>query len=73
MINTDDSVVLKIEKVIKKELMNLKKNNDISEHLYTKLRSIGSQPACLNGLANVHKKKNHCAYLDLCLEDNTRT
>ena len=25
MINTDDSVVLKIEKVIKKELMNLKK------------------------------------------------
>ena len=74
MINTDDSVVLKIKKVIKKELMNLKKkNNDISEQLYPKLRSLGSQPARLNGIAKIRKKKNHCALFDLCREDNTRS
>ena len=73
MINTDDSVVLKIKKVIKKELMNLKKNNDISEQLYTNLRSLGSQPARLNGIAKIRKKKNHCALFDLCREDNTRS
>ena len=45
--NTDDSVVLKIEKKINQKPLSLKKSKDISEHLYTKLRSTGCQPAGL--------------------------
>ena len=56
MNNTDDTVVLKIEKDKNKELLSLKNSNDISELLYTKLRSTGSQPANLYGLAKEHKK-----------------
>ena len=33
MVNTDHSVALKFEKDINKELLRLKKSNDISEHL----------------------------------------
>ena len=44
---TDDSVVLKIEKEITKKPLTLKKSKDLSEHLYTKLRSTGSEPARL--------------------------
>ena len=59
MNNTVDSVLLKIEKDINKELLSLKKSNDRSEHLNTKMRSAGSQAARLYGLAKVHKKDIH--------------
>ena len=73
MNNTFDSVVSKIEKDINKELLSLIKNKDISEHLYTKLRSTGSQPARLYGLAKIHKETYHCALFYPYLEDHMRT
>ena len=54
--NTDDSIVLKFWKSFNKELLTMKKGKDINENFYNKLRSTGSQPACLYNLANVHKK-----------------
>ena len=51
-----DSVVMKIEKDINKELLAMKKKDEIDEALYSRLRSTGGQPARLYGLAKVHKK-----------------
>ena len=39
------SVVMKIEKDINKELLAMKKKDEIDEALYSRLRSTGGQPA----------------------------
>ena len=52
---TSDAIVLKIERDINKELLAMRKKDEISESLYTKMRSTGGQPARLYGLAKVHK------------------
>ena len=54
--NLTDSVIVKIEKDINKELLAEKKKDEISEALNTRLRSTGAQPARLYGLAKVHKQ-----------------
>ena len=54
--NLTDSVIMKIEKDINKELLAMKKKDEISEALYTTLRSTGAQPARLYGLAKLHKQ-----------------
>ena len=54
--NLTDSVIIKIEKVIHKELFAMKKKHEISEALQIRLRSTGEQPARLNGLAKTHKQ-----------------
>ena len=54
--NLTDSVIMKIEKDISKELLAMKKKDEISEALYTRLRSTGALPARLDGLAKVHKQ-----------------
>ena len=48
---------MKIEKDINKELLAMKKKDEIDEALYSRLRSTGGQPARLYGLAKVHKKE----------------
>ena len=50
---------MKIEKDINKELLAMKKKDEISEAMYNSLRSTGAQPARLYGLAKVHKQGNH--------------
>ena len=52
---TSDAIVLKIERDINKELLAMRKKDEISESLYTRMRSTGGQPARLYGLAKVHK------------------
>ena len=47
---------MKIEKDINKELLAMKKRDEISEAMYNRLRSTGAQPARLYGLAKVHKQ-----------------
>ena len=54
--NLTDSVIMKTEKDINKELLAMKKKNEISEALYTRLRSTGAQPNRLYGSAKVHKQ-----------------
>ena len=54
--NLTDSVILKIEKVMNKELPAMKKKDEISEALYTRLKSTGAQPARLYGLAKVNNQ-----------------
>ena len=54
--NLTDSVIMKIEKDISKELLAMKKKGEISEAMYNRLRSTGTQPARLCGLAKVHKQ-----------------
>ena len=49
-------IVLKEEERICNELKKLRDNNNIDEHLYAKLKPIGSQPARLYGQAKVHKQ-----------------
>ena len=51
-----DSVIMKIEKDISKELLTMKKKDEISEAMYNRLRSMGAQPARLYGLAKRHKQ-----------------
>ena len=51
--NLTDSVIMKIEKDLNKELLAMKKKDEISEALYTEA---GAQPARLYGLAKVHKQ-----------------
>ena len=48
---------MKIEKDINKELLAMKKKDEIDEALYSRLRSTEGQPARLYGLAKVHKKR----------------
>ena len=52
---TTDEVILKIEKELNKELLAMNKREQISEQLYSKMRSTGGQPGHLYGLAKVHK------------------
>ena len=47
---------MKIEKDINKELLAMKKKDEISEAMYNRLTSTGAQPARLYGLAKVHKQ-----------------
>ena len=47
--NLTDSVITKIKKDISKELLAVKNKDEISEALYTRLRSTGAQPARLYG------------------------
>ena len=54
--NLIDSVIMKIEKDIKKQLLAMKKKDEISEAMYNRLRLTGAQPARLYGLAKVHKQ-----------------
>ena len=49
--NLTDSVIMKIEKDINKELLAMKKKDEISEALYTRLKSTEVQPARLYVLA----------------------
>ena len=55
--NTDE-VILKIEKELNKKLLTTIKRDEISDQLYSKIRSAGGgggQTTCLYGLAKVHK------------------
>ena len=52
---TTDEMILKIEKELNKELIAMNKRDEISDQLYSKMRSTGGQPAGLYGLAKVHK------------------
>ena len=54
--NLTDSVIMKIEKDINKELLAMKKKDEINEAMYNRLRSMGAQPTRLYGLAKVHKQ-----------------
>ena len=47
---------MKNETDINKELLAMKKRDQISEALYTRWRSTGAQPARLYRLAKVHKE-----------------
>ena len=57
---TTDEVILKIEKELNKELLAMNKRDEISDQLYSKMRSTGGQPARLYGLAKVHKDETPC-------------
>ena len=52
-----DNIVMKIEKELKKELLDMRKIGKIPVKVYEALRSTGAQPAKLYGLAKVHKKE----------------
>ena len=54
-----DEIVIKNEKHIIDSLQQLRKQKKISDKIYRRLRSTGSQPARLYGLAKVHKKDTH--------------
>ena len=54
--NLTDSLIMKIEKDINRELLAMKKKDEISKAMYTRLRSTGTQPARLYELAKVHKQ-----------------
>ena len=47
--NLTDIVIMKTEEVINKELLAMKKKDEISKALYTRLRSTAAQPARLYG------------------------
>ena len=51
-----DQLVIKNEKQINNSLEQLMKQGKIGDKIYQRLRSTGSQPASLYGLAKVHKK-----------------
>ena len=51
-----DDIMIKNEKQINNSLQQLMKQGKISDKIYQRLRSTGSQPACLYGLAKVRKK-----------------
>ena len=53
---TSDAIILKIERDINKEMLAIRKKDELSENLYTRMKFTGRQPARLNGLAKVHKK-----------------
>ena len=55
---TTDEVILKIEKVLNKELLAMNKRHEISDQFYSKMRSTGGQPTRLYGLAKVHKLRH---------------
>ena len=51
-----DNIVIKNEKEVNKELVDMGKKGKIPAEVYEALRSTGAQPARLYGLAKVHKK-----------------
>ena len=53
---------MKNETDINKELLEMKKKDQIGEALYTRLRSTGAQPARLYRLAKVHKEGTPLQY-----------
>ena len=57
--NLTDSLIIKTENDNNKELLAMKKKDEISEALYIRLRSTGAQPSRLYGLAKVHKQCTH--------------
>ena len=52
-----DNIVMKNEKELNKELLDMRKKWKIPVQVYQALRSTGAQPARLYGLAKVHKKE----------------
>ena len=52
---TSDAIVLKTERDINQELLAMRKKDEISESLYTRMSSTGGQPARFYVLAKVHK------------------
>ena len=52
-----DNIVLKKEKDLNKELLDMRNKGKIPVKVYEALRSTGPQPAKLYGLAKVHKKE----------------
>ena len=52
-----DNIVMKKEKELNKELLDMRKKGKIPVKVYESLRSIRAQPARLYGLAKVHKKE----------------
>ena len=44
---TTDEVIMKIEKEVNKELLAMNRRDEISDQLYSKVRSTGGQPARL--------------------------
>ena len=52
---TTDEVILKIEKELNKKLLAMNKKDEISDQLYSKMRSTGGQRARLYGLTKLHK------------------
>ena len=53
--NLRDSLIKKIEKNIKKEILAMKKKDEISKTLYLRLRSTRAQPTRLHGLSKIHE------------------
>ena len=52
---TTDEVILKTEKELNKALLAMDKRHEISDQIYSKMRSTGGQRTRLYGLAKVHK------------------
>ena len=52
-----DNIVMKNEKELNKEFLDMRKKGKIPVKVYEALRSTGAQPARLYGLAKVHKKE----------------
>ena len=57
--NLTDSEIKKIETDINKKFTCHQKKDEISEALYTKIRSTMAQPAKRHGLAKKHEQKHH--------------
>ena len=53
--DTSDAIVLRIERDINEELLATRKKDEISENLYTRMRTTGGQPARLYGSAKMHR------------------
>ena len=51
-----DATILKVERDINKELLAMRKKDEIGENLYTRKSSTGAQPARLYVLAKAHKE-----------------
>ena len=57
-INFDSDFTIKQETKFYKQFSAMMKRGDISKQFYQKVRPVGSQPARLYGLAEVHKKES---------------
>ena len=56
---TFDEIVLKKERDIKKELLAMRKKDEISENLYTRMRSTGGSPPDFMGWRRCIKRIPH--------------
>ena len=59
IIGAKDDILNKNEKQLNNSMQQLMKQGKISDKIYQRLRSTGSQPARLYGLAKVHKRSTH--------------